>query len=45
MKLCTAMQESFGYKDTLARIATLLRWQNILLCELIISRPSYFHET
>ena len=41
MKLCTAVQEGCGYKDTLVSIATLLRWQNISLCALLISRPSY----
>ena len=27
-----------------ARIATLLRWQNISLCALLISRPSYINK-
>ena len=41
MKLCTAVQEGCGYKDTLARLATLIRWQNISLCALLINRSSY----
>ena len=41
MKLCTAVQEGCGYKDTLSAIATLLRWQNISLCALLIRVPTY----
>jgi len=41
MKLCTAVQEGCGYKTHWTLIATMLYWQNISLCTLFISRPSY----
>jgi hypothetical protein len=38
------VQEGCGYKDTLQALATLLHQQNISLCALLISRPSYIKE-